>query len=528
MAIELFVEIITKDTAVGSEYIAGSGPVVNIERWNSSLEMDAAGRFSFACEATATNLALIQRLRKVRCYALLAGVLTEIGNGIIQEVNVEISAQRVVLSINGSDMLYELSYKTVGRLALSDTIFSVNHATALGMIDDFAPTWTMTASPSPVNDYAYHKYSGDSVLAALNYLVKMNSTHFRLTGFRTLEFRATANDTGLVAGNQVTNPSANSCSILSLRRVQSANDFITRLYPYGAGGGGQLFTLATCTRSAPAGYELSVANNYIRHIDYETNIDTIERYAIYNQIAPYTANRYANAETAANTLFDVALYDLKQRIALFESSLYTVRLASCPLLLRPLDSIYISFSDPETGLIVNGSMWVIKSAISVDRNGVQTTEVTVSDQLIQEKSEADIWMDTIRTGQAATQIRQYTDDTYSVDMSGYIDTVTPRTITANLPADTTFYDNVRVYARVASGSFAMTDLETYFLWSHGPTGVNAWSPVYSIGNGWYSRPVGGVGYTTFQGETLQISIRHAGVSLVGSIEAFVVFPVTRT
>ena len=150
MAVELFVDVITKDSAAGSEYVAGFGPL-QVLRWTSSSEMDRAGTFAFDVLSNETTLSAIRRLRKVRCYAFVNNVLTEVGNGIIDKISTELDgSERTLLRVSGYDMLWELNYRSVGFLDLSDVLFGLTHSVALSAIMAFAPSgWTATPSGSP-------------------------------------------------------------------------------------------------------------------------------------------------------------------------------------------------------------------------------------------------------------------------------------------------------------------------------------------------------------------------------------------
>lgn len=507
MGLDLYINIITKDSAAGAEYVAGSAPLANILNWKSTAEMDRAGQFSFAVVMDASNRALLQRLRKVRCYMFMNDQYIEIGSGIIDSINMEIEDGVKVLRVSGNDMLKELTYLSVGDLELTDTLFGISHADALASIAAYAPAgWTFTPSGTPNNDFAYHKYTGDTVLAALVYLVEATQTHFCLTGFRTLEFKEAATDTGLVIAENADGADESSCGIVSVRKQQLSHDLITRIYPYGAGTGAERFTMAETDRSAPSGYTLDAVNNYIKHNNHETNYDRIERHIQFSQVSPKIANREVNAVTAANMLFDLAYNELKRRIDLFENDIYEIELASCKQKINPLDAVWVYFNDPETGLQINQSMWVMSSEINVSSSGIQTTRVTVSGQPIRDRSESEILLDNLRRVSSMQSTHQPTTGSYSVDFTGTVQNPgSDLSVQLNFPPDIDTSYDITLYFTFTSANFTLADLGVIVDWSdEAISGYYRMSTnAVSLGNSWYSFSVG-TGSKSF----------NAGLSLV--------------
>lgn len=490
MGVEIYIDVITKDSAVGSEYTAGSSPLVRILQWSSTSEMDRSGRFSFDLAPDSDNRTLIQRKRKVRAYAFINGAFVEIGSGIIDSIETMIDDGKTIVRVSGNDMLKELTYRTVGNLELTDSLFGITHSAALTAIEAYAPSgWTLTPSATPNNDFVYHKYTGDTVLAALNYLATATQTHFCLTGFRTLAYKETATDSGIIATERATGDAGN-CGIVRLQKRESSADLFTRIYPWGAGVGAERISLASTTRSAPSGYTLDTANNYICNTSYETNYDRIERHVQYSQVSPRVANRLANAETAANMLFDLALYDLEQQIAMFENDIYDLTLVGCSRAFRPLDSLWIYYNDPVTGIQINQSMWVTAATISVNGDGIQTTQITVSGEPIRQRTEAEILLDNLKRVSFIQGVDQgEANGSFTIPFAGTVNSAGTAFIQNYIyfPNDIDGTASIEIYWRFTStaGMSTKSHLRLGVQWDGGITGLRSLSLSTDLSNSWY-------------------------------------------
>lgn len=508
MAVEIYINIITKDSAAGSEYVTGDAPLVKIIKWRNRYEMDKSGTFSFSCVATSKNLSLIKRLRKARCYAFLGGQYVEIGSGIITDIQTGFSNGNATLEVSGNDMLYELTYRTVKNLELTDTLFGIGHAAALSAISAYAPSgWTFTPSGAPGSDFVYHKYTGDTVLAALNYLVEATQTHFVVTGFRSLEYKSSPTATGIIATDRIDGEGAGSCGIVDLKVQETSGDFITRIYPYGAGNDTTRFTLSATTRSAPAGYELNTANNFIRHVGYETDYDRIEREIQYSQVTPRIANRLINSVTAANMLFDLALYELKQRVTAFENPIYSAKLVGCNVAIKPLDSIRVYYNDVNSGILINQDMWVTASEVTVDANGIATTGVTFSGQPYEVRTASEAFLDNVYRVLRIQGVQQPTTESYSVPFSGSITDGTGYTITMQFPTNLDQTYSVTIYFTILDGPFTVANIDLISHWnSDAFSGLAHMTSATNIGNGWYSYNLVSAGWRDFStSQTLDLS-----------------------
>lgn len=513
MGISLFVNLITKDSAVGSEYTAGSAPLIEILSFTCNSEMDKSGIFSFSCMATVANVAAIKRLRKFRAYAFMDDAYVEIGSGIIDSVETVVGDHGVTIIASGNDMLRELSFLSVGTLALTDTLFGITHSAALTAISAYAPSgWTFTPAASPINDFAYHQYRYETVLNALIYLTDANQTHFRVSGFRSIEFLTAASDTGVLATDR-TDGRSGTCGITSLRKREMSSDFITRVYAFGAGVGGDQFTLADTTRTPATGYSLNATDSYIRHTDYETSIDRIEKVLRFPDISPKIGNRSVNAITAANALYDAAFYELKKSIDLYENPIYEIQLVGCNQLLKPLDKIYVQYINASSGISINADMWVTKATISVDSQGVQTTQITCAESPVSERSNSDALVEKFQSLASIQSVPQPTDIGYTVDFSGT--TSKPGTdygITLAIPSDAAGAYNITVYFSFSAGeAWAISNITLYRQWNTDALAIGyALNSVYitDLGNDWYSITATAGSAELYAGRTITLTMAH--------------------
>ena len=99
----------------GSGNKLGDGPLRQIVSWSSTSQLSQAGTFAATVAAADPRCTLLQPKRVLRCYALFRGVVTEIGAGIIDQIDWS-GGDTVV--VTGSDLLIELTYRSVRDLKL--------------------------------------------------------------------------------------------------------------------------------------------------------------------------------------------------------------------------------------------------------------------------------------------------------------------------------------------------------------------------------------------------------------------------
>lgn len=101
----------------------GAGPILTATGWEHTRKLDRAGSFRFEMPATDPRAGLVQVGRVVRCWCADGGQVREMGGGSIQEIGLRVNAAgEPMLTIRGDDLLRELANRSVGEIALYDTV----------------------------------------------------------------------------------------------------------------------------------------------------------------------------------------------------------------------------------------------------------------------------------------------------------------------------------------------------------------------------------------------------------------------
>lgn len=357
----------------------GGGPLASVQRWRYTARFDRAGSIDFPFAANDPQAAIVQNRRIARARALLNGVWTEVGAGVIDTVEtIPGNDGRVSLVASGMDLIRELGYRTVGNLEIGAGS-GATHSAALTAISALAPVgWTFTPAVSPDNDYIYARYGGESVLGALVYLAERTQTHFYRSENRTLVFTSEFESSGIRAIQAYGNLAAETCAITSLRRTVDTHDLLTRITPYGSGQGNARLTLAATSRVAPVGYTLNAADNYIENDAATVAYGLVDFPEIeFKEITPIS-NTDADLEAAADMLFDAALEELRRRSTLAEQVTYTLQVEGCSQLLRPMQTIRVVYRDVDQGIDIDDDLYILEATWEVDESGVRTTDLVVS------------------------------------------------------------------------------------------------------------------------------------------------------
>jgi hypothetical protein len=115
----------------------GQGPVITATQWINTARMDRAGVFSFDMPATDRKAADVDNDRYAYCYGVLDGTVTQLGAGIIKQVQLRVDpAQGPMLRVSGEDLLSDLARYTVGDLEVyqvSDTLSTPDEAYYLNL-----------------------------------------------------------------------------------------------------------------------------------------------------------------------------------------------------------------------------------------------------------------------------------------------------------------------------------------------------------------------------------------------------------
>lgn len=100
------------ENSAGDKY--GSGPITTATAWNYAPQLSRAGSFSFTMPLSDPKAALVQKRRIARCYALVNGIVTEQGAGVIESIRKAIDGQSMpMLTVSGGDLGRELTYRTM-------------------------------------------------------------------------------------------------------------------------------------------------------------------------------------------------------------------------------------------------------------------------------------------------------------------------------------------------------------------------------------------------------------------------------
>lgn len=357
----------------------GGGPLASVSSWRYTARFDRAGNINFDFAASDEQASIVQPRRIARAHALINDVWTEVGAGVIDNLAVTPdSAGRVSLSVSGLDLIRELSYRTVGNLEVG-VGSGATHSAGLTAIGAFAPAgWTFTPAGSPDNDFIYARYGGESVLGALVQLAEKTQTHFYRHSGRTLVFTSDFADSGVRAIQARGDLAPETCAIVSLTQQVDTYDLLTRITPFGSGQGDARLTLAATSRSAPTGYTLNAASNYIENDSATTSYGLVNFPQVeFKEITPIS-NTDADLVAAANMLFDAALEELRRRSTLADQRTYTLTVAGCSQLLRPMQTIRVVYRDVDQGIDINESLYILEATWEVNETGIYTSQLVVS------------------------------------------------------------------------------------------------------------------------------------------------------
>ena len=400
----------------------GGGPITSADQWQYTARMDRAGTFAFTMPASDAMAAEVTKKRIVRAWARLNSTWTEVGAGIIDNIVKQQQADgTVTLSVSGDSEERELTYRSVGFLQLEAAGAAISHATALSEIDDYAPSgWTFTADSAPTNNSIYGRFAGESVLQALVKLAEKSQDHFYRSGSKAVTFASTFANSGVRAIQANGDLVSETCAIVSLQERVDTYDMISRIYPYGAGTGKARLTLAATNLSAASGYTLDKTNNYLKHDATESTYGRIERYIEYKDVAP-VSNTDADLRAAANMLFQQTYRDLRWRALVQNHATYSVQLAQCSRLLKPMQSIRVVYRDVASSTDIDEDLNILESTIEVDASGVRTTGLVVSNWDFWPRTDSDVIADSMESGSIFQAHPQMNANSYTTGYTKNVD-----------------------------------------------------------------------------------------------------------
>lgn len=415
------------DIENSSGTVQGSGPITSASFWESTAEMDRAGSFSFAMPAADGKASLIQERYVARCYALLNSTWTEIGAGVIDDISLDVGADgEAVLAVSGMGIARELSQRSVRNLELASAGTFITHSAAITAIDAYSPAgWTITPAGSPPNDNVYGRFAGESVLNALLRAAEKTRTHFYYAGDRTLVFADSFSDSGVRAIQARGDLAAGLAAITALRRIYDSYDLRTRIIPYGAGQGDTRLTLAAANRTPASGYSLDTANNYIEN-DTATATYGLDEIALeFKDVGP-VSNSDADVQAASNALYDAA-YEWLRRYSQ-RGEFYELALAECDTVLRPMQSIRVSYRDERQNIDIDTDLNILGATLRIDAEGLRTTRLTVGSLDRWPEDDTSVLVGRMQQGQMFQALPQLNANSYVTAYNKNIDDTETATV----------------------------------------------------------------------------------------------------
>lgn len=286
---------------------------------------------------------------------------------------------------------YWLRFFNYGGTAveISEVTIKTNVETLDGasLIMALAPAgWSLTGYSTTVKK-VYLQLGDGTVLDALNQLADITGEHFRLSGIgsaREIEWlRTDATASGVIAFRNgdpaLVATSSTSCLISTLQKKTDSFDMVTRVIPFGSGQGAARTTLLFTTRTAPSGYTLSAASNYLKNNAADTTYGQIEKVQTWTDIGPVSTAQ-ADQIAAANTLFDAAYYWLSTHCTAVTTYALTVYALSS--ILKCGDTIRVIWLEIVDGVAIRNidlNLIILEQAATVDDNGTLAVALTVSD-----------------------------------------------------------------------------------------------------------------------------------------------------
>lgn len=373
----------------------GAGPL-RASRFDTTDKLSACGDFSFVVSASDPNLSALTEKRVAVCrYIDIDGALQVFGSGVIDKIERVINDQGLMeIHVSGNNLVRELMYRSVGALDLSGAGAGV--ANAPDQIMALAPAgWSVTDGTTQINVYA--GYNGESVLNALATAAEYIGEHWRLGSGRTVNWLGPASTflaSGVRAVQQINSPvSAETVStialITSINEVSDAAELLTRVIPHGSGNGGVVLTLSAITDSAPTGYTVDAAQNYVKRDASEVTYGRIERTLDFKDIVPLS-NTTADIQAAANMLLQACVEHLRRYGQ--PAKFYDIGLSKVDQVLQvgtTLRAVYRLLVDDRVIYDLNGDFNIIEVRNQITSDGINTTGVTIStiDRLPQSDNE---------------------------------------------------------------------------------------------------------------------------------------------
>lgn len=363
----------------------GKGPL-RASQFAHKGRLSAAGEFSFVVSAADPNLSALQEKRVAVCkYIDRTGALQTFGGGVIDKIVRTVEADgSLTITVSGNDLVRELSYRSVGALDLTGG-GGAGVTDAPDQVMALAPAgWTISDGTTLTDVYA--GYDGESVQSALSGIGEHIGEHWRLGSGRVIAWlgpSSTFAASGVRAVQHLNDPVAAETAdaialITSLEEESDAAELLSRVIPRGSGNGGAALTLAYATDSAPSGYTLNTASNYVKRDASETTYDRIERVIDFKNIGPLS-NTTADIQAAANMLLQASVEHLRRYGT--PQRFYRVGLAKVGQILHPgttLRAVYRKLVDGAVVYDLNDDFIIVEADRQISAEGITTTSVVIS------------------------------------------------------------------------------------------------------------------------------------------------------
>jgi hypothetical protein len=265
------------------------------------------------------------------------------------------------------------------RIALTEAEVYADMPThdGLAQVMAHAPTaWVSGVTfPATVSE-KYLEFDGESVLQALVTLAEHGGQsggqaireHFRLGEGRELDWLGTTLEHSGVRASRV-----GDCLIRSLTVTEDTSEVVTRIYPRSADG----ITLALTERSAPAGFTLSKAGQYLQHNAGFSQLGLIEAQIRFNDVSMQQAeSSLVHPTMAANALFDRAVEYLRTHGSI--NHFYRAEVLYQEGKIQPGKLVDVVWFDPEYALSIDQTLHVIGVVKEVNTQGLWTTRLEIA------------------------------------------------------------------------------------------------------------------------------------------------------
>jgi hypothetical protein len=400
----------------GTGVLQGEGPLDSAISAEVVTRLSKAGTVKVTTPATDSKLVYLKPTVSykpvMRIFATREdGLVHIIGTGPVQRADTKAGASKAIV-LSGPDQLAELLRTDVGTLDLSNGSGGPLTATnPLTLILGYAVVpWTFTGVPS---QNVYYQFAGENVFAALVKLSQLTGDEFRKspTVDRQIEWlpRTTAPvDSGVRIIPEAPNQhqlrlNDEVCLVKGdLAYTIDFTDVITRIHPTGTGNAGKRLTLSDCTRVAPAGYVLDTTNNYISYTPSEpTSADIINANISFKDITTSKSGT-PQAQSAANTLYDVAKLYLDRHLVPNETYTFNVVKLAKPLLVG--QTIFVDYQGLANGYLwldIQKTLLVTEITEIVDGTNVRTVKIAASTANVEPVTTISVLKDTISRVQAA-------------------------------------------------------------------------------------------------------------------------------